>query len=53
VEEEKKGEQESTRRSARNFGKEANYNIDDLLDAADEEMIAGGKGSGCISVMLA
>lgn len=39
-EEDKKGEEkkaeEPTRRSARNAGKEANYNIDELLDAADE-----------------
>lgn len=39
-EEEKKGEEqkaeEPTRRSARNMGKEANYNIDELLKAADE-----------------
>jgi hypothetical protein len=45
-----------TRRSARNAGKVANYNIDDLLDAADEaglsmmdrEEVKSGKGSGCI-----
>ena len=35
-EEEKKGEDlQPTRRSGRNIGKEANYNIDELLDAAD------------------
>ena len=54
-EEEKKGEDlQPTRRSGRNLGKEANYNIDELLDAADQEAFGnGGKGGGCISVMLA
>lgn len=54
-EEEKKEESkgpELIRRSSRNEGKVANYNIDDILDAADKEE-NGTTGSGCISVMLA
>jgi hypothetical protein len=54
-EEEKKGEDlQPTRRSGRNLGKEANYNIDELLDAVDQDAFGNGsKGGGCISVMLA
>ena len=50
-EEEKKGDIEPSRRSDRNVGKVANYNIDDIIEASLEEK--GKTGSGCISVMLA
>jgi hypothetical protein len=40
-----------TRRSERNVGKEANYNIDDIIDAGLEDK--GKTGTGCINVMLA
>jgi DNA ligase-1 len=56
LEEEKQANGEPARRSGRNFGKVANYNIDDILDAAAEEMDSSAKGTsggGCISVMLA
>lgn len=48
-EEEKK--EEPTRRSARNAGKEFNYDIDAILDEA--EKINGSVGGSAISVMLA
>jgi len=54
-EEEKKEETkgpELIRRSSRNEGKVANYNIDDILDAAEKEE-NGSTGGGCINVMLA
>jgi hypothetical protein len=41
-----------TRRSARNEGKDLNYNIDAILDAA-EEINGGPVGGSGISVMLA
>ena len=59
AEEKKKGKKdieeekaEPSRRSARNVGKEANYNLDALLEAADEanEKVGGGGG---VHVMLA
>lgn len=51
-EEVKQASGDAARRSDRNAGKVANYNIDDIIDASlnDDK---GGKGSGCISVMLA
>lgn len=46
-EEEKKGDPIDVRRSARNVGKEANYNIDEILDAADQ-INNGSVGGGGI-----
>jgi DNA ligase-1 len=45
-------EKEPSRKSDRNAGKVANYNIDDLIDASLKED-NGKVGGGCISVMLA
>lgn len=50
--EEEKVSAEGVRRSSRNVGKEANYNIDDILDAADQ-INNGSVGGGSINVMLA
>ena len=48
----KEEEKKDGRRSDRNVGKIANYNIDDIISASLEDM-KGATGSGCISVMLA
>jgi hypothetical protein len=54
VQEEEKKEEEPVlaRRSSRNEGKVANYNIDQLIDAS-LDMDKGSIGGKCISVMLA
>jgi len=51
-EEEKKEEPVLARRSSRNEGKVANYNIDQLIDAS-LDMDKGAIGGKCITVMLA
>lgn len=48
-EEEKQSNGEPARRSARNVGKLVEYNIDKIIDEAEEQ----GHNSNCIQVMLA